>query len=116
MTEMTDAPADLLDRDLLAGTSVILCTGAGGVGKTTTAAALARQAALLGRRAVVVTIDPARRLADALGISGGLKGGRTSGENLDLATVPVRVSLDAPGELWAMMLDAAAMFDQVVRE
>jgi anion-transporting ArsA/GET3 family ATPase len=116
MTEMTDAPADLPDRDLLAGTSVILCTGAGGVGKTTTAAALARQAALLGRRAVVVTIDPARRLADALGISGSLKGGRTSGENLDLATVPVRVPLDAPGELWAMMLDAAAMFDQVVRE
>jgi anion-transporting ArsA/GET3 family ATPase len=102
---------DMSARDLLAGTSVILCTGAGGVGKTTTAAALARQAAYLGRSAVVVTIDPARRLADALGISE-----RFAGESLATGTSPVRVPLDAPGELWAMMLDASAMFDAVVRE
>lgn len=89
-------------------TRVILCTGAGGVGKTTTAAAIARRAARLGMRAVVVTIDPARRLADVLGIS--LFDIRSHG------TAPVQVPLEAPGELWAMMLDAAAMFDDVVRE
>jgi anion-transporting ArsA/GET3 family ATPase len=86
---------------------VVLCTGAGGVGKTTTAAAIAREAAHRGARAVVVTIDPARRLADVLGIS-------LSNEGSD-GTAPVQVPLDAPGELWAMMLDAAAMFDEVVR-
>jgi anion-transporting ArsA/GET3 family ATPase len=87
---------------------VILCTGAGGVGKTTTAAAIARRAAHLGLRAVVVTIDPARRLADVLGIP--LHTNRAHG------TAPVQVPLEASGELWAMMLDAAAMFDDVVRE
>jgi anion-transporting ArsA/GET3 family ATPase len=113
LTAPKDAPlAPEKARDLLTGTSVILCTGAGGVGKTTTAAALARQAAYLGRSAVVVTIDPARRLADALGISGEAN----SGQNPASATAPVRVPLDAPGELWAMMLDASAMFDAVVRE
>ena len=50
--------------------SVIVCCGSGGVGKTTTAAVLGLEAARLGRRAVVVTIDPARRLADALGLVG----------------------------------------------
>lgn len=91
--------------DLLAGTSVMLCVGAGGVGKTTIAAALAREAAKRGRRAVVVTIDPARRLADALGIS-------LSGD----PDQPVQVPVEGPGEMWALMLDAAAMFDAVVRE
>ena len=52
--------------------SVIVCCGSGGVGKTTTAAVLGCEAARLGRRAVVVTIDPARRLADALGLVDGL--------------------------------------------
>ena len=47
---------------------IVVCGGSGGVGKTTTAAVLAMRAAEAGRRAVVVTIDPARRLADALGI------------------------------------------------
>ncbi|MGK0312702.1 MAG: anion-transporting ArsA/GET3 family ATPase, partial [Ilumatobacter sp.] len=51
---------------------VIVCCGSGGVGKTTTAAVLGLEAARLGRRAVVVTIDPARRLADALGLVDGL--------------------------------------------
>lgn len=89
---------------------VIVCCGSGGVGKTTTAAVLGREAARAGRRAVVVTIDPAKRLADALGISGGL------------SSEPQRVSIgDAgdtagvDGELWAMMLDTAATFDGLVR-
>jgi anion-transporting ArsA/GET3 family ATPase len=92
-----------LDR-MLDGARVIVCCGSGGVGKTTTAAVIGLQAAREGQRAVVVTIDPARRLADALGLADGL------------APEPQRIALDdTPGELWAMMLDTAATFDAVVR-
>ena len=80
-----------------------MCCGSGGVGKTTTAAVLGMEGAGRGRRAVVVTIDPARRLADALGLADGL------------GAEPQRIELDAPGELWAMMLDTAATFDGLVR-
>ena len=90
-------------NDHLATAQVVVCCGSGGVGKTTTSAALGMQAAGLGRRAVVVTIDPARRLADALGVPGGL------------TNDPVRLDLDAPGELWALMLDTASTFDGLVR-
>jgi len=96
---MTASLAPVLD-----GASVIVCCGPGGVGKTTTAAVIGMEAARLGRRAVVVTIDPARRLADALGLPGGL------------GTEPQRIALDdGPGELWAMMLDTATAFDALVR-
>ena len=93
---------------VLDGADVVICCGSGGVGKTTTAAVLGLQAAELGRRAVVVTIDPARRLADALGLPDGL------------TSEPTRIDLGggrtAPkGELWAMMLDPAAAFDALVR-
>lgn len=91
-----------LDRHL-AEAEVLVCCGTGGVGKTTTAAALGMQAARMGRRAVVVTIDPAKRLADALGVPGGL------------SNEPERIDLDAPGELWALMLDTASTFDGLVR-
>src|SRR5690606_24351398 len=57
-------------RDLVETRRILVCCGSGGVGKTTTAAALALEAARAGRRAVVVTIDPAKRLADALGLAG----------------------------------------------
>ena len=90
-------------HDHLASAEVLVCCGSGGVGKTTTAAALGMEAARLGRRAVVVTIDPARRLADALGVPGGL------------TNDPVRLDLDEPGELWALMLDTASTFDGLVR-
>ncbi len=90
-------------NDHLATAQVVICCGSGGVGKTTTSAALGMQAAALGRRAVVVTIDPARRLADALGVPGGL------------TNDPVRLDLDEPGELWALMLDTATTFDGLVR-
>ncbi|MEO9220390.1 MAG: ArsA-related P-loop ATPase, partial [Mycobacteriaceae bacterium] len=84
-------------------TKVIVICGAGGVGKTTTAAALALRAAEHGRRAVVLTIDPARRLAQALGVA-------------ELTNTPQRVDLgaDHPGELHAMMLDMRRTFDDMV--
>ena len=97
---------------VVAASHVVICCGSGGVGKTTTAAVIALDAARQGRRAVVVTIDPARRLADALGLEG-------------LTNTPARI--DAPGdegsgrdsgwdgELWAMMLDTKATFDGLVR-
>ena len=92
------------DRELIDDTAVIVCCGSGGVGKTTTAAVIGIEAARRGRRAVVVTIDPARRLADALGLTGGL------------AADPQRIELpSASGELWAMMLDPAATYDGIVR-
>ncbi|MGI9603756.1 MAG: ArsA family ATPase, partial [Acidimicrobiales bacterium] len=87
--------------DLVDGCRVIVCTGTGGVGKTTTAAAIAIEGARRGRRAVVITIDPARRLADALGLAG-------------LSNDPSRIELDAPGELWAMMLDTKSTFDDLI--
>lgn len=87
----------LLDR-----AGVVVCCGPGGVGKTSVAASLAHAAALRGRRAVVVTIDPARRLADAIGLSEGL------------SNEPARVRVDAPGEMWAAMLDVRETFDNLV--
>jgi len=88
-------------RDLAATRGVIVCCGSGGVGKTTTAAALAIEGARRGRRACVVTIDPARRLADALGLDA-------------LTNTPGTVDGDWPGQLSALMLDTKTTFDQVV--
>jgi anion-transporting ArsA/GET3 family ATPase len=90
--------------DLATHRSVVICAGPGGVGKTTTAAAIARWAARSGRRACVVTIDPAKRLADALGLE-------------TLTDEPGMVAGDwaAPGELWALMLDTKSTFDSLVR-
>jgi anion-transporting ArsA/GET3 family ATPase len=91
-------------HDLVGRSNVVVCCGSGGVGKTTSAAALGLDTARRGRRVVVVTIDPARRLADALGLPDGLTG------------TPQRVPVETgDGELWAMMLDASAMFERVVR-
>ena len=91
--------------DTVRDAEVIVCCGPGGVGKTTTAAVIGLHAARQGRRVVVVTIDPAKRLADALGLPGGLTGD------------PQQVERDRTGngELWAMMLDTPAMFERVVR-
>ncbi len=84
---------------------VVVCCGAGGVGKTTTAAALGLRAAERGRRAVVITVDPARRLAQSMGLG-------------SLGNTPCRVPLPegTPGGLHAMMLDMKRTFDQVVEE
>jgi anion-transporting ArsA/GET3 family ATPase len=98
---------DARGRDLTAAvrdSHVLVTTGAGGVGKTTTAAALGLAAARAGRRTLVLTIDPARRLAQAMGLEG-------------LSDEPSRVEVPgaaAGGELWAMMLDMQTTFDRLI--
>ena len=100
--------APVLEIDELLGDmsiTIIVCTGAGGVGKTTTAAALALRAAEQGRDVCVLTIDPAKRLAQAMGLS-------------ILDNTPRRVEgvcgPDGKGSLHAMMLDMKRTFDEVV--
>ncbi len=101
---------------------VIVCLGAGGVGKTTTSASLAIAGAMAGRRAVVLTVDPARRLADALGIAEPTSDGERRGlGGTDWGNEPRLI--DGPwdndgqdGELWAAMLDPAATFDALITE
>ena len=100
---ITEARRHTLDRAVREA-HVLVTTGAGGVGKTTTAAALGVAAALAGRRTLVLTIDPARRLAQAMGL-----------ETLD--DEPSQVHLgdhEGPGELWAMMLDMQTTFDRLI--
>jgi len=95
-----DVDALLADRS----TEIVVCCGSGGVGKTTTSAALALRAAEMGRKVVVLTIDPARRLAQSMGI-----------EELDNTPRPVAgVDGTAGGSLDAMMLDMKRTFDEVV--
>ena len=95
--------------ELVSKKQVIVCAGAGGVGKTTTAAAIAMQAAIDGKKAAVLTIDPARRLASSLGLK-------------ELSSEPTKVSprkfaaadIEVKGELHALMLDTKSTFDKVV--
>jgi len=96
-------------EELTARKEIIVCAGAGGVGKTTTAAAIALQAAVAGKKTAVLTIDPARRLASSLGLK-------------ELTNSPRKVNnrkfsaagLEPKGELHAMMLDTKSTFDEVV--
>ena len=101
-TPVLDIDAMLADRH----TRIVVCCGSGGVGKTTTAAALALRAAEAGREVVVLTIDPARRLAQSLGLT-----------ELDNVPRPVSGLADDAvpgGRLDAMMLDMKRTFDEVV--
>ncbi|HEX4248260.1 MAG TPA: ArsA family ATPase [Pseudonocardia sp.] len=103
-------PIPRLDLDAVLAspqTKVVVCCGSGGVGKTTTAAALAVRAAEQGRQTVVLTIDPARRLAEALGLS------TLSNEPKLVAEVGGDKS-GSGGELHAMMLDMRRTFDEMV--
>ncbi|MGD0747564.1 MAG: ArsA-related P-loop ATPase [Acidimicrobiales bacterium] len=93
-------PATL--AELVEERSVIVCCGSGGVGKTTVSATFALAAARAGRRSCVVTVDPARRLADALGVQ-------------SLPNTPSEVAGDWPGHLHALMLDSKGTFDDLVR-
>jgi len=106
VSEETPTPPRL-DTDRLLDdprTRIIVCCGSGGVGKTTTAAALGLRAAERGRHVVVLTVDPARRLAQSMGLSG-----------LDNTPRPVPLP-DARGDgtLHAMMLDMKRTFDEIV--
>ncbi len=89
----------------LASRNLVVCVGSGGVGKTTTSAAIALRAAISGRKVMVLTIDPAKRLANSLGFD------QMGGE-------PTRVDLSAlegaSGELWAMMLDSRSTMDSLI--
>jgi anion-transporting ArsA/GET3 family ATPase len=95
--------------ELLEGKRVCVCGGSGGVGKTTTSATIALGMAAQGKKVAVVTIDPAKRLANALGLE-------------ELANEPRRVDptrlenrgLEITGELWAMMLDPKRTFDELI--
>jgi len=99
-------------EQLLSAKEVVVTCGAGGVGKTTTAAALATMAALhLGGRVLVLTIDPARRLADALGLEGIGNEERRVGPKAFAAA-----GLKPRGELWAAMLDTKASWDDLIRQ
>jgi|SRR5438270_3115177 len=90
----------------LRGKRVLICVGAGGVGKTTTSAALALGLAMRGQKVAVVTIDPAKRLAAALGLQ------ELSGEPRRVD--PAGAGVEIEGELWAMMLDAKRTFDEII--
>lgn len=92
----------------LSRTRFVVCVGSGGVGKTTSAAAIALHAARQGRRAMVLTIDPARRLANSLGLS-------------EIGGRPTQIDLSALGEacegqMWAAMLDSRSTFDALIAE
>ena len=96
---------------LLEGKRIVICAGSGGVGKTTTSAALAMGMAADGFKVAVVTIDPAKRLANALGM-------KELGNEPRLVD-PERFSphgIEMEGELWAMMLDAKRTFDALIEK
>ena len=96
---------------IMANKQIIVCAGAGGVGKTTTAAAIALRAAVEGKKTAVLTIDPARRLASSLGLK-------------ELSNEPTRINarkfaalgVKPAGSLYAMMLDTKTTFDEVVTQ
>jgi anion-transporting ArsA/GET3 family ATPase len=95
--------------DTLDGKGICICAGSGGVGKTTTSAAIASGMAAQGLKVCVLTIDPAKRLADSLG----LKELGNEATQVDPKLFKAQ-GIEMKGELWAMMLDAKATFDDLV--
>jgi anion-transporting ArsA/GET3 family ATPase len=97
--------AEILDEK-----RVCVCAGSGGVGKTTTSAAIALGMAARGAKVAVVTIDPAKRLANALG----LKELENEPRRVDPSRLHATGGLELRGELWAMMLDPKRTFDELI--
>ena len=95
--------------DLLDGKRICICAGSGGVGKTTTSAAIAMGMAASGKKVAVLTIDPAKRLANSLGL-------RELGNEECLVPAErfAEHGIEMKGELWAMMLDAKRTFDDLI--
>ncbi len=95
---------------LLAAKEIVVVCGSGGVGKTSTAAALATMAAAdLGAKVLVLTVDPARRLADAMGL-----GALGNTETRVSAAAFAEAGLEPRGELWAAMLDTKQSWDELI--
>ena len=92
--------------ELLQSRNLLICVGSGGVGKTSMAAATGLRAALEGRRVLVLTIDPAKRLANSLGLQ------RFGNDEMQ---IDLSAMGDVKGELWAMMLDSRHTFDNLIR-
>jgi anion-transporting ArsA/GET3 family ATPase len=98
-------------ESVIEGREVVICAGSGGVGKTTTSAAIALGMAARGKKVCVLTIDPAKRLADSLGLEElGNEATKVDPKLLEAAGVDT----ENGGELWAMMLDAKETFDALV--
>ena len=113
LTSSSDSPPHDPIAPLLKSARLIVCCGPGGVGKTTTAAALGLRGVLMGRRVIVLTIDPAKRLANSLGLK-------------ELSNAPQRIDIEhtlseetraqvQKGEMWAMMLDQKKTLDDLVK-
>ena len=98
----------------LAGMRICICLGGGGVGKTTTSAALALELASRGQKVAVITIDPARRLAAALGLRVGASGHPHIGEHRIDPALFAAQGIEMKGELWAMMLDPKRTLDDAI--
>ena len=92
-------------KKLIESQKLLICVGAGGVGKTSLSATIGLQAALMGRKVLVLTIDPAKRLANSLGLK---QFGNTE-TKIDLSTMG-----EVKGELWAMMLDGKKTFNDLI--
>ena len=94
-------------KELIKEKKLLICVGAGGVGKTSLSATIGLQAAIMGRKVLVLTIDPAKRLANSLGLK---EFGNTETKiDLSLTGLPA-----VEGELWAMMLDGQKTFDELI--
>jgi anion-transporting ArsA/GET3 family ATPase len=95
--------------ELLEGKEICICAGSGGVGKTTTSAAIAMGMAQRGKKVAVLTIDPAKRLANSLGLPE-----LGNEERLVDPSRFAEAGVEVKGELWAMMLDAKRTFDDLI--
>lgn len=93
-------------KNLIENQKLLICVGAGGVGKTSLSATIGLQAAIMGRKVLVLTIDPAKRLANSLGLK---EFGNTE-TKIDLSSME-----GVTGELWAMMLDGQKTFDELIK-